>query len=188
MAQFTKQDRETLIGWFPRLASDNHFQITSECTPLYNCIGWALGLDDVWVALDHPSNMPWIWWPKGVPATEKQSSLIALFAYFGFEKCNDAEAEDGFDKVALYGIDGNWTHAARVVAKDEFHSKIGTAWDIHHSNGDVFADTEYGEVFAYMKRLIVNRHLSQDLRPQAIRYCIDGVWYTTLVNQSNINQ
>ena len=46
---YTKQEVRTLTDWVPSLKTDSNFQITSDCTPAYNCIGWALGMNDVWV-------------------------------------------------------------------------------------------------------------------------------------------
>lgn len=166
MAKYSKQDRRTLTSWFPLLENDPNFEITSDCTPAYNCIGWALGMNDVWVGLYHPSNFAWAWWPEGVPCNEKKESLIALFGYFGFEITNDNKPEEGFDKVALYADDEGWTHAARIISKNILHSKIGTAWDIHHSGGDIFAMTEYGSIYAYMKRPIADRYLTDIKKPQ----------------------
>ena len=81
MAKYTEQEVGTLIGWFPALAKDQNFKITSDSTPAYNCIGWALGMNDVWVGLYHPTNYAWTWWPKEVPCDERKESLIALFKY-----------------------------------------------------------------------------------------------------------
>lgn len=166
MAKYSKQDRRTLIGWFPSLQDDANFEITSDCTPAYNCIAWALGMNDVWVGLDHPNNYSWTWWPEEVPCDEHKESLIALFKHFGFEISDDPTPEDEYDKVALYADEEGWTHAARVIDTNVLHSKIGTAWDIHHSGGNVFFGTEYGSVYAYMKRAIPDRYLTDTRKPK----------------------
>lgn len=166
MAKYSEQDRRTLIGWFPSLQGDSNFEITSDCTPAYNCIGWALGMNDVWVGLDHPSNYSWAWWPKEVACNEEKSSLISLFEHFGFELCNSAAVEEDYDKVALFADEEGWTHAAKVIGENVLHSKIGTAWDIHHSGGNLFASSEYGSIFAYMKRPISERYLTDVRKPQ----------------------
>lgn len=134
--------------------------------PAYNCIGWALGINDVWVGLDHPVNYAWTWWPNDVPCDEHKDSLIALFEYFGFSKCSDCLLEQGFDKVALYADSNGWTHAARVIGDNVLHSKIGTAWDIHHSGGSTFDNTDYGCIYVYMKRPVSDRYLSEINKPQ----------------------
>lgn len=166
MAKYSEQDRNTLIGWFPTLQRDSHFEITSDCTPAYNCIAWALGMNDVWVGLDHPTNYSWAWWPDEVPCDEQKESLIALFQYFGFELTDTPDTEEDYDKVALFADDEGWTHAARVIGNDVLHSKIGTAWDIHHSGGDIFSGTEYGNIYAYMKRSISERFLTDTRKPK----------------------
>ena len=166
MVKYAEQEVRTLTDWFPSLKTDSNFQITSDCTPAYNCIGWALGMNDVWVGLDHPINYSWTWWPEEVPCDEQNESLIALFEYFGFTKCDESDYEKDFDKVALYGNNEGWTHAARIVEENIFHSKIGTAWDIHHSGGDIFENTEYGRIYAYMKRPLSERYMSEMKKPK----------------------
>lgn len=165
MAKYSEQEVGTLIGWFPALAADTNFKITSDCTPAYNCIGWALGMNDVWVGLDHPVNYAWTWWPKDVPCDEQPTSLVALFEFFGFAQCRDACVEPDYDKVALYADDEGWTHAARVIGDNVLHSKIGTAWDIHHSGDTTLDESMYGKIFAYMKRPISERYLTDIKKP-----------------------
>ena len=165
MAKYSEQEIGTLIGWFPALGKGPNFRITSDSTPAYNCIGWALGMNDVWVGLYHPTNYAWTWWPESVPCNENRDSLISLFEYFGFSKCADSTIEADYDKVALYADEEGWTHAARVIGDNIFHSKIGTAWDIHHSGGNTFDNTEYGSIYAYMKRPISERYITDIKKP-----------------------
>ena len=148
------------------MCSDPNFKITSDPTPAYNCIGWALGTNDVWVGLYHPTNYAWAWWPDNVPCDERKESLIALFKYFGFEQCSVGDYEWEYDKVALYANEEGWKHAARIIGDNVLHSKIGTAWDIHHSGGDTFVGTEYGRIFTYMKRPISERYQTDIKKPQ----------------------
>ena len=173
MAKYSKQETDTLIGWFPVLRDDANFRITSDCTPAYNCVGWALGMNDVWIGLDHPTNYAWAWWPKDVECDERQESLVSLFEYFGFALCNDADIEKDYDKVALYADDEGWTHAARIIGDNIMHSKIGTAWDIHHSGGTTFDDTMYGKIYAYMRRPIADRYLTDIRKPHVGTVIVD---------------
>lgn len=166
MAKYTEQEIGTLIGWFPGLVIDPNFLITSDCTPAYNCIGWALGMNDVWVGLNHPINYAWTWWPEEVPCNEDKETLISLFEYFGFTVCDNDSVEPDYDKVALYANEEGWTHAAKIIGDNVLHSKIGTAWDIHHSGGDTFANTEYGGIYAYMKRPIADRYITDLKKPK----------------------
>lgn len=166
MALNTKANRKKLKNIFPRLATDAHFSIQSPETPEYNCIAWAMGFNDRWVDyfLDYDISRK-KWWPDGVARDSKPDTLIAAFKQLGFVECEDDSNEEGFDKVALYKVspltdpytgetiaNEGWTHAARVVSSDMYHSKIGSLFDIYHRSGDVFMGTSYGDIYQFMKR------------------------------------
>lgn len=140
------------------LKNDVNFKLLSPFSFQYNCIAFAMGMTDRWV--DH-SNIPWHWWPP----VEKGSSVEHLknaFQYFGFEECgmND-EIDDLYDKVALYHIANQWTHAARVVAAGVYHSKFGESFDGRHSSGNVL-QAQYGNVCIIMRRLKTDSRLTDD--------------------------
>lgn len=80
----------------------------------------------------------------------------------GFIQCPNGNAEPDFDKVALYKKGANWTHAARILMDNEYHSKMGEAWNIHHSSGNIFEDSVYGKIYTYMKRPIKYRYCFDD--------------------------
>ena len=62
-----------------------------------------------------------------------------------------------------------WTHAARIVENNKFHSKIGNLFDIFHSDGDVFADSSYGRVYAYMRRREEGRCITSEIMNRPIK-------------------
>lgn len=164
----TTANRARIIR-FGNLSTDANFHITSPETGAYNCIAWAMGFEDRWVDYIPSSSQHKKWWPKGVNRSYLPSDLVHAFEAVGFELCDDDEHEDGYEKVALYKVvpfrepisnemkPEGWTHAARVISKDVYHSKMGPSFDIHHSSGDVFAGTTYGKVYAFMKRAIKDR-------------------------------
>lgn len=166
MAPYTEIDRDILISQVSGLGNDSSFEITSDPTPIYNCIGFAMGMNDIWVALAHPRNIPWVWWPPTAPTDRNPGSLVNAFEYMGFTQCSTGFMEEDFDKVALYAKNGIWTHAAKIVENNLYHSKMGEAWDIVHSAGDVFHNDSYGDVFAFMKRPIKDRDITLKLRPE----------------------
>ena len=45
----TEENRKVLLGYFPQLSKDQHYELLSEETPVYNCIAWAMGFNDRWV-------------------------------------------------------------------------------------------------------------------------------------------
>ncbi|MFM7428637.1 MAG: hypothetical protein ACKO1F_01925 [Flammeovirgaceae bacterium] len=55
-------------------------------------------------------------------------------------------------KVALYGKDGKWTHAARQLVSGKWTSKMGSCEDIEHLTPLVLEGEGYGYVFQVMKR------------------------------------
>lgn len=46
----SEENRKKLIELFPLLADDPNFKLESEATDVYNCIAWAMGFNDRWVA------------------------------------------------------------------------------------------------------------------------------------------
>lgn len=169
---------DSLLNDFPLLRNPGNFQQNSLPDPRYNCIGWALGLDCLFVASD---SIPWHWWPDGVNRDFSEIALLECFKCFGFLECDDSTIEPLFDKVALYSLDGQWTHAAKVVAVDRYHSKFGYNVDGFHTSGSVLS-TKYGTVYQFMKRPIIKRDISTSIRntlpaPQDYVHAQDGHIY-----------
>ncbi len=186
MALDTPENREKLIDSFHHLSDDENFCITSRKTPSYNCIAWAMGFDDRWVDcypdFDKARKK---WWPEGVARDFNPDTLVSAFEMVGFVKCDDDSPEDGYDKVALYKVsplvdpmtgkkiaDEGWTHAAKVLESNVYHSKIGESFDIHHSGGDVFAGSSYGSIYQFMKRKQSDRSICDSIRQQAPGFSI----------------
>lgn len=142
------------------LEQDENFILTSPTTYIYNCIAFALGMQDRWV---DSADLPWHWWPP-VNKGWAESDLIAAFRFFGFEECGmDDSFQSDYDKVALYHNEDGWTHAARVVADGVYHSKFGASYDGTHSSGDVL-QAQYGSVFVIMRRPVGLAHLTNECK------------------------
>ena len=171
MAGNTKEERDACIGYFPDLAFDGYFVVNSDPNYFYNCIGFAIGYEDIWIAPSQRKSIPWFWWPDVVPFNDASDSLIATFLYFGFEVCSDDHPEDCYDKVALYSIDGKWKHAARIIGEGIYHSKLGESYDIFHRRGDVLKKAKdpsysYGEPFIFMRRKREDKAILAAKKPQ----------------------
>ena len=151
---------DSLLNDFPPLRIPGNFQQNSDPDPKYNCIGWALGLNNLFVASD---NVPWHWWPEGVSRDFSENALLDCFKCFGFLECEDATTEPLFDKVALYSLNGKWTHAARIIDIDRYHSKFGYNVDGYHKSGNLLS-SKYGTVYKFMKRPFAERSLSMSIR------------------------
>lgn len=186
MALDTAENREELIEAFQKLSDDDNFCITSRKTPSYNCIAWAMGFDDRWVDcypdFDKARKK---WWPDGVARDFRPETLVKAFEKVGFEVCEDDVPEEGYDKMALYKVsplvdpmtgtviaDEGWTHAAKVLDRNVYHSKIGGSFDIKHSGGEVFAGSTYGTIYQFMRRKQTDRSICEDIRKQVPGFSI----------------
>jgi len=115
---------------FPALRSDQH-SITSPTSPRYNCIAWAAGDDSKWWS-------PQLYWPPEVQDEFGDDftiiSVTAVYARLGFLPCGmDVTLEEGVDKVAIYAIGDEATHAARQLPNGLWTSKLGPYEDITHT-------------------------------------------------------
>lgn len=190
----TAPNRQSLIARFPKLSGDINFTINSPINYIYNCIAFAMGVDDRWV--DHHIEAPGHWWPEGVPCSDDSISLIKAFEVLGFEKCSDDIPESGFDKVVLYKDDNDkWQHAARVLNTGVYHSKFGQAFDAIHSGGNTLEEG-YGHVYCFMRRnknykCTVFSDMSDDNRFQKViipdvpivLYIFEGIFYDVKKNR-----
>jgi hypothetical protein len=139
-------------GWFPKLTPAD-YEITSPKSEQYNCIAWALGQNDAWW---EPASKSGYYWPKDAPLDDRIESLVVVFKSFGFDVCLTGEPESGFEKIAIYGEEGAFLHAARQIEGGRWTSKLGPFEDIEHKNLNVLTrpDPAYGEVVIFMRRAI----------------------------------
>lgn len=131
----------------PGLA-DASYTVTSPRDPVYNCVAYAAGVTDDWWS--HSGIYTW----PDAPRSPNIGSLITVFRRQGYELCEDAnaEAEAGYEKVALYAADGRWTHASRQLPGGQWSSKRGVLEDISHQSPQSLAGGDYGEVHCIMRR------------------------------------
>ncbi|MGH2412920.1 MAG: DUF7689 domain-containing protein [Microcystaceae cyanobacterium] len=138
---------------FPKLSA-NEYALTSPDTIDYNCVAWAAQSNEEWW---WPDPMEQEYWPDGVPREETLLAFIAAFRTIGYEICNDALLESGFQKIALYADAQNVPrHVARQLPNGEWTSKIGQYEDIQHQTLNALTgDTPaYGAVVQVMKKEI----------------------------------
>ena len=136
---------------FPGLHSGN-YRVTSPQDTRYNCIAHANGdSSKKWDCPGFPH--PGYYWPTGAVKGQGIEALESCFQSQGYERCDNGEAESGFEKVALYA-DNNceWTHAAKLEQNGKWSSKLGSSHDIMHHSAHCFGGSEYGDVLYFMKR------------------------------------
>lgn len=77
---------------------------------------------------------------------------MELFRELGFEESDDSNPEFGFEKIALYAKNGEFTHVARLLESGNWTSKLGALEDIEHNDLDSLAGDSYGRPLAFLRR------------------------------------
>lgn len=133
---------------FPRLVNTG-YSVKSPPSQYYNCIAWAAGATDRWW---WPDSFGISYWPSSAPRAETLDAFIEAFESLGYMACQDAEYEEGFQKIAIYADpDGRPKHAARQVASNTWTSKLGKIEDIEHAL-EGLEGSGYGSIAVFMKR------------------------------------
>lgn len=133
---------------FPELVAGG-YTVSSPETPEYNCIAWAVGSTDTWW---WPDQFGQYYWPPDVPRNESLEAFVKAFEAIGFSVSDNAEYEEGYEKVAIYAdVYGRPKHAARQVSPGIWTSKLGSLEDIEHPYEGV-SGSIYGSITVVMKR------------------------------------
>ncbi|MFV0553620.1 MAG: hypothetical protein ACK5LR_02840 [Mangrovibacterium sp.] len=158
MGEGTTEIKRKIIEWFPKLADDKEFEITSAQTPAYNCIAWAYNINDRWM-WPNTGEFEFLdgvhYWPSDEIKNCHVGNFIEAFRLKGYECCTTSDFEEGYRKIALYVAPGteDCTHAARQKANGYWTSKLGRFHDIQHENPQTIEGRNYGEVYCYMRRV-----------------------------------
>lgn len=140
-------NRESL---YPQLRADG-YKVTSEESPIYNCVAWASHETRRWW---WPDKAGLYYWPTGVSREETLAAFIAMYEKVGYRACNNAQHETGWEKIAIYVTAlGIPTHVARQIGK-AWTSKLGRCEDIEHKTLEALAGNPpaYGQIGQIMKR------------------------------------
>lgn len=137
--------RSEIKAGFPGLAAT--FQVTSEETRDYNCIGWAAGDTSRWWWPLYPS-----YWPSEAAHEATLEAFVAAFATLAYAPCADGNLEEGVEKVVIYLRQGVPSHMARQLASGAWTSKLGDAWDIGHLLPTEVGGRIYGDAVQYLSR------------------------------------
>jgi hypothetical protein len=132
---------------FPNLATCE-YKTTSEKDRRYNCIAWAVGINDRWWEPVAP-----YYWPLPHPMWATVENLKAAYAVLGYVDCGEnASLEADFEKVAIYSDGSEYMHASRQLESGWWASKLGFGEDIEHRTLAGLSGEEYGEVACIMRR------------------------------------
>jgi len=127
------------------------WQVTSERTRQYNCISYAA----------YDTRRPWFpwkyfYWPPGAKKEDTIEGWISAFHVLAYKPCDDESLEDGYEKIAIYALDGLPKHVARQLESGTWTSKLGNDEDISHNTLEALEGEFYGKVVLLMKRQRVN--------------------------------
>lgn len=131
---------------FPNL-SDVASKKTSEATERYNCIAWAF----------KDSRRHWwpnrrrSFWPIQTLGLSVADAFVQWFAQDGWEETHVSDVEQGFEKIALYGLQGQPTHAARQLESGLWTSKLGPDIDLSHTLHDLVGPS-YGAPMRFYRK------------------------------------
>ncbi len=148
---FTYSQKTRFPRDFPRLQPQDCENGISPATDSYNCIAWAALDDTQWW---EPDTSLQYYWPDNLARGDySRDAYIAAFRAHGFEVCGDGSRESGFEKIVIYTLQNEPTHAARQT-NDSWTSKLGPYEDIQHANLDCLKGPLYGAPDVYMKRKV----------------------------------
>jgi hypothetical protein len=157
MGERTKEIKRILFSAFPKLINDKDFKVTSNDTPVYNCIAWAYKIDNRWM-WPNTGEYPFLdgvhYWPSEEILDCNVNNFIDAFKLKGYECCDSCQFEYGYRKIALYVKPGSTecTHAARELSNGCWTSKLGGFNDIQHGTAEAIENDDYGNVYCYMKK------------------------------------
>ncbi|MDE3259213.1 MAG: hypothetical protein OYM47_15385 [Gemmatimonadota bacterium] len=139
---------QMLIEAFPNL-SEEGFEFVEQSSERYNCIAYAAGdVTELW----WPN--PYCYWPPWATYDNRIVSLKEVFAGLDYEQCDDSKAEIGYEKVALYEIQGRFQHASLQMPNGRWRSKMGPGPVIEHFNPESLSGEVYGNPTIYMRRAL----------------------------------
>lgn len=96
------------------------------------------------------------YWPPEAPRIETIDAFVAAFRLRGYHISDNEEVEPGFQKVALFALQGKPTHAAIQQRSGRWKSKLGVAEDIEHDLRGV-ENNHYGIVVLIFCRALKPR-------------------------------
>ena len=138
---------------FPNLAASG-WRLDSPRTFDYNCIAWAAGDKHRWWEPPDPITGQGAgkYWPRNLSANHLVETYVHLYELSGYKECPHGRPEKGYEKVAIYAMNGNVLHAAKQLPSGYWSSKLGPQHDIIHHTLEALEGNEYGYVAKFMKR------------------------------------
>jgi hypothetical protein len=141
--------RQIVESLLPGLATTG-YRITSPADRGYNCIAWAAGDTGRWWWPVDRFDLGYFW-PEGAPKEETVAAFLQAFATLGYAASANDALEPGLEKIALYALHGEPTHAARQLDNGLWTSKLGKFIDVEHRL-EGLSGSQYGQVVQILQR------------------------------------
>ena len=141
---------DLLTNEFPNLYSEG-FEILEPLSQRYNCVAYAAGDISQWWWPDRIN-----YWPPWATRDNRMESLKEVFAGLGYEQCNGDSLEDGYQKVALYELQGRFQHIVAQTLNGLWRSKMGQGPVMEHRNPESLSGGMYGTPTVFMRRASSN--------------------------------
>lgn len=133
---------------FPHLIN---YEVTSPIDKNYNGVAWAMfDRNKCW----EPDPFGFSYWPANLPRQLTLRVFEQLFEDHEYEYTDNFQFEFGYEKVAIYVLDGQPTHVARQEDSGNWTSKVGRCEEINHLDPCFLENGEFGNVATILKRRI----------------------------------
>jgi len=93
------------------------------------------------------------YWPKNAPTKVTLKAFTLAFKSIGYSACPDGVHELGYEKIAIFALNGVPSHAARQLADGRWTHKMGQDIDLTASLKAVEGPS-YGQVCRYYRKKI----------------------------------
>ncbi len=122
-------------------------RLTSPATAEYNCLAWALGVDDqsIWPDEDRLNS-----WPESHPRNDLIGTIVNFLIELGFEEVDHDRRESGYTKIAVHLDNLEVAHVSRLTRHGWWESKLGALADVQHDHVHSLSD-DYGTAYIYMR-------------------------------------
>jgi hypothetical protein len=110
---------------------------------------------------DRANDVTRFWWPGigywPIAATgDTVRDFIGMFQTLGYEVCPNGNLEAGYERIAIYAVGGQVTHAARQLSDGTWTGKLGREFDVFHTLPQLEATQsprlDYGTIAQYLRR------------------------------------
>jgi hypothetical protein len=134
---------------FPRLIEGKNCRTSSGQTWEYNCVAWALGIEDKFI---WPDMVGEYFWPDHLPRGRGIDNFLAFFRAEGFQvgACANYVSHE---TIAIYMQGPLVEHIAWCSEVGFWESKLGDLVDVVHASVDDVGGGIYGEYAMSLSRL-----------------------------------